>query len=118
MLPSLAAGRPDCDADFKFYNPFTGRFISEGEARVVVRGMDRPIPPSHRTGWDIDDVADQFVGSNDDMRQLRVALEGCGDAVDVAAGMRKTTGSLLWNCRWSGVNCSFRQIVLLRSDFR
>lgn len=69
----------------------------EGEARVVLRCMDRRIPPGHPTGCDFTDVADHFVGSNKDLRQFRVALGGWGDAV--YEGMSKTTGIPWWNFR-------------------
>lgn len=76
-----ASGRPDIGADFRFYNLFTGRFISEAEARLVLRGMDRLVPVRHPTGWAFADMSKVFVTSVNDLQWLCVALDGLGDAV-------------------------------------
>lgn len=79
MLPSLSPGRTDKGADYRFYNPFTGRFITAEEATVVLRGMDRRLPAGYPTGWDYSELEDEFVSSNADLVQLRTSFGGWGD---------------------------------------
>lgn len=42
-LQSLVLWKTGCGADFRYYNPFTSRFIREGDMSVVLREMDRCI---------------------------------------------------------------------------
>lgn len=56
ILPSLSPGRTDGGVGYCSYNPFTSRFISEGEATVVIRGMDRRVPSGHVVGWDCSEI--------------------------------------------------------------
>lgn len=81
VLPSLALGRTESGADFRFYNTLTGHFISESEAHVVLSGMDRRILVGHPTDWDFASVVEDFVGLANDLQRLNVALVGWGDAV-------------------------------------
>lgn len=61
MFPRLSPGRTNDDTDYRFYNPFTSRFISEGDATVVLRGMDRCMPSGHPVGWDYSEINAYFV---------------------------------------------------------
>lgn len=62
MLPSLSPARTDCGADYLFYNPFTSRFISDSEALVVLRGMDRRVTSCHPVGSDYYEIDEDFSG--------------------------------------------------------
>lgn len=64
MLPSLSLRRKDRRADYRFYCPFTARFITADEVVVVLRGMDKRISSSRPKGWDFSEVANEFVGCN------------------------------------------------------
>lgn len=53
-LPSLAPARTGWVYDFCYSNPFPGRFISESEANVLFREMDRRVSGGHLVGWDVE----------------------------------------------------------------
>lgn len=56
VFPRQSPGRTDWGANYHFYNHFTARFISPGEAIVVLRGMDRRLPAGYSTVWDFSEV--------------------------------------------------------------
>lgn len=58
MLPSLALGRTDPGADYRYFNPFKSPFITETEASVVLRGMDRHLLAEHLVCWDFSEIVD------------------------------------------------------------
>lgn len=80
MLPSLSPGHSESGPDYRFYNPFTCRFKSEGEVATFLRSMDLRVPSGNLVGWDFTEVGDDFVGANADLSRLRATLNGWGDA--------------------------------------
>lgn len=82
MMLSLSPGRTDSGADYRFYNPFTVRFISEREDTVVNRGMDSCVPSEHPVEWDLAEVDDDCFGSNVDLTRLGATLSGWCDRSD------------------------------------
>lgn len=79
MLRSLSPGRTDQGEDYRFYNPFTARFISSKESLVVLRVMDRWLPAEYPTGWDFSEIDDEVIGSNADLVHLGASLNGWGE---------------------------------------
>lgn len=59
-----------------------GSFITEGDAGVVLRKMERLVLVEHPVFWDFSEVPDMFVGWSADLRQLGAMLDGWGDTVD------------------------------------
>lgn len=79
ILPSLSPKITDRGADYRYDNPFMGRFIDVTGTAPVLRGMDRCIPSVHPIGWDFSDVSANVFGNNTCPVQLRTTLSGCGD---------------------------------------
>lgn len=84
MLTSSSPRRTEGGADDRLYNLFTSHFISEVEATVVIRCMDRRVPSCHRIGWNYSEIDDDFVGSNADVASLLAYLRDSGNASDSA----------------------------------
>lgn len=70
-------------ADVCYYNSNKGPFMSEGEAEHVVQSRPHRIPDGHPRGWDYMDVSESFVGSNENLRLLRVKSAGSNDEARV-----------------------------------
>lgn len=78
MLPGLSLSHKDQRAHYRFYNPFTPRFIGSNEVLVVFRAMDRRFPAEYPTDWDFSEVDNEFIGRNADLVQLIASLNWWG----------------------------------------
>lgn len=67
MLPIPSPGNPDSGADYRFYNPYTTRFISESESTFGFRGMDLRLQSFLPVIMNFIEVDDDLVGSNADL---------------------------------------------------
>lgn len=81
-MTSLSPGHTDSGADYRFYNLFIARFISESQTTLVLHGMDWRVPSGQPIGWDFTEVDGDFVGSNVDLTRLHATLSDWGDARD------------------------------------
>lgn len=70
----MAPGSPDSGADYRLYNPYTSRFITEREVSNVLRMRSRRLPFENTVGCGYSEVDAGFVGSDADLSYLCAAL--------------------------------------------